>query len=738
MKNENKPFNAGLAYAEYKQRQLAFVIAAITAFLMSAYFVVGYFAGHLRIMEWDGSQWAQAIPSVGLVAVMTAYQFFLYSKGDNAGGKTATIVAVCVAVGFSLLSEIGQGMERDNIRMETKSQESPTYKAVVAAIGGSAGASYNPYSADLQNAEMKLAQCQARLAQGKERHCDGSTARVEAVNKMIASGNASDQAKALALASTAKTMERDESNYHPLVTFIRDVFGAGGTVASFLLSLTLISMFEYAFHYLGGQFSAAREYLLAHGYDVTRKLRQPPRQFDGSISTYADRKDESAPLAAFAPLADSAKQTVSEFAAKVEQGLKASPEIIATEYARADYANKQVLADAGALAGKIGNKLDAVLYPPAPLTETDSFKQSPEQLAFVQREHKKRVDEYEAAKKSALGGENTLAYLTPKMSVEETVKAIQANVKQSGANSPGAIQAAVFDTFAAMPNPAPLSDAILERIAGKLVEKAIPTAAPSVPFHQQSGATGIHNPALGTEEEHFPLPLSPVDSVDYSRVPTPSRVLNSVDVHENQDTRYTQDTERYTETEKAEMMEKMAILEQKLATQKAEIEAQAERDLADRTRAEANAQAKLAEAEAARNRAEQERVLAEKTRIEKAEAEARTREAEIRTRAAEAAEQAARDLAAAEAAAAEKAERGTLTDEQIELATAVIRTAIVEGHIQKIGTPQVSPILKAAGLPSGTPMLKALHKYACKALEAEGLVIQNQNKANGQPLYLIA
>ncbi|OQX03655.1 MAG: hypothetical protein BWK73_38800, partial [Thiothrix lacustris] len=378
------------------------------------------------------------------------------------------------------------------------------------------------------------------------------------------------------------------------------------------------------------------------------------------------------------------------------------------------------------------------LYPPSPLTETDSFKQSPEQLAFVQREHQKRVDEYEAAKKSALGGENTVKYLTPRLSVADTVKAIQANVKQTGASSPEAITAVVFDAYAAMPNPAPLSDSILGRIAEKMAEKAIPTASPSVPFHQQSGATGIHNPVLGTEEEHYTMPLPPVDSVDYSRVPTTSRGLNSVDVHENQATRYTQATNQATETEKAEMLEKMAMLEQKLSDQKAEIEAQAERDLADRRRAEANAQAKLSEAEAARNRAEQERVLAEKTRIEKAEAEARTRESEIRTRAAEAAEQAARVLAAAEAAAAEKAERGTLTDEQIELATAVIKTAIVEGHIQKVGTPQTSPIMKAAGLPSGTPVLKALHKFACKALEAEGLVIQNSNKANGQPLYLIA
>ena len=560
--NNKKPFNAGLAYAEYKQRQIAYIVAAITAYLMSAYFVVGYFAGHLRIMEWDGSQWAQAIPSLGLVAVMTAYQFFLYSKGDTEGGKKATIIAVCVAVGFSLLSEIGQGMERDNIRMETKSQESPTYKAIVASLGAGAGASYNPYSTDLQTAEMKLAQCEARLAQGKEKHCQGSKARVDAVNKMIATADQSSQSKALALAGTAKTMERDENNYHPLVKFIREVFGAGGTVASFLLSLTLISFFEYAFHYLGGQFAEAREYLMAHGYDVTRKLRQPPRKHDGSVTTYSNgntsgnattngNANETAPLSAFTNGANSARQTVGEYAQKLEAGLKASPEIIATEYARANYAHNQMMEDVKHAAGKVGDKLDELagkpdkdvmnemlrtirtqvlnseleptvkaLYPaiektlydagyetpkktvrtlaenllahlhmkdnvlvkrgneyqlseryrsdaPA-LKEAHGFKQSPEQLANVERLYQEQMKEHERANLSPLSGGNTLKYLTPKLSVEETVKRIQADTKASGATSPAAIQAAVFDSFAALPNPAPLNDLILERIAGKL------------------------------------------------------------------------------------------------------------------------------------------------------------------------------------------------------------------------------------------------------------------------------
>ena len=132
MSNENNttsaPFNAGLAYADYKQRQFFYILAACVAFLMSSYFVVGYLAGHLRIMEWDGSQWMNGLVGIGITATMTGYQFILYGEGNIMGGKKATITATIVAVAFSLLSEVGQGMERDHLRMETKSQESPTYK----------------------------------------------------------------------------------------------------------------------------------------------------------------------------------------------------------------------------------------------------------------------------------------------------------------------------------------------------------------------------------------------------------------------------------------------------------------------------------------------------------------------------------------------------------------------------------------------------------------------------------
>jgi hypothetical protein len=315
------------------------------------------------------------------------------------------------------------------------------------------------------SAQMKLAQCKERMNQGKEKHCQGATARVEAIRESMAMSNQ--------LATTAAKTSMDnkvdgmlkirEHFDKPMFQAIGKATGTDNNSGMLMVVGSLIFVFELQ-HIMA---------LFAYANSLARINRKVGNSDNAGYASPTPL-DESAPMAA---LTNAAKQTVGEYAAKVEAGLKASPEIIAREYARADYANKQVLADAGCIGGKIGAKLDAALYPPT-MKESGGFKQSPEQLAFVQGEYAKQMREYENANLAAMDGSNTVKYLAPRMSVEETVKAIQSNVKASGETSPAAIRAAVFDGFAALPNPAPLGDAILERIAGKLTVTTV-TAVPA-------------------------------------------------------------------------------------------------------------------------------------------------------------------------------------------------------------------------------------------------------------------
>jgi hypothetical protein len=120
----------------------------------------------------------------------------------------------------------------------------------------------------------------------------------------------------------------------------------------------------------------------------------------------------------------------------------------------------------------------------------------------------------------------------------------------------------------------------------------------------------------------------------------------------------------------------------------------------------------------------------------KAEADRKAKEGADRQAAAKAAKE------EADRKAAEEAERGDLTVEQVELAVTVLADAIAAGTLGKsgksIGSGKVSPILKAAGLPTSTDKLKRLLKLAGKRLVEQGIAANHRNPGNGNPDYIIA
>ncbi|MDQ5769824.1 hypothetical protein RCC75_14870, partial [Thiothrix subterranea] len=135
------------------------------------------------------------------------------------------------------------------------------------------------------------------------------------------------------------------------------------------------------------------------------------------------------------------------------------------------------------------------------------FKQSPDQAANVNKLYQTEMAKHEA-------GEVFNESPTPpiqRMSVSDTIKALVDTVKKSGATTEADIQAAVFDGYAKLFNPADFDDKDLLKVAGKIAKSTAPaTLSPVMPFQQRTGATGLHNPALGTAEAIYPLPLQAV------------------------------------------------------------------------------------------------------------------------------------------------------------------------------------------------------------------------------------
>ena len=411
------------------------------------------------------------------------YEDIAIHRSEGYKLKPTQYAAMALFLSSGILFEMFSTTNNQQHIANTAAEQSTMMQSVQSTDVSVAGGS--TLTGDYATAKVKLAQCEARLAQGKEKHCDGAKARVEAVKESMAMSND--------LATTAAKQSMDnkvdgmlkirEHFDKPMFQAIGKATGTDNNSGMLMVIGVLIFIFEC--QHIMALFAYANALLRLNR--SKGKVANKPTSANTPANAYQSPMGQvSPPLSAF----NSAKMTVGEYAEKMEAGLKASPEIIATEYARAQHGHNQAMETFQNVAGKVGNKLDGL---------NKTYRQELNNGESVYSDTP--LDKPRPT--------------LPKMSVEATVKQIQASVKASGANSPTAIQAAVFDAFAAMPNPAPLNDAILERIADKLT----PTSTASKPMGQSVGLTGIHSPVLGTDEEHYALPLqNPVTTVPVQSV----------------------------------------------------------------------------------------------------------------------------------------------------------------------------------------------------------------------------
>ena len=142
---------------DLRKAELWLFIAAIAAFLASAFFVVKYFVGGDMTPEtWTAEQWMNAFLGLGITAVITAAQAFLYASGYKG---SAAIVATFIVVFFGLFSEISQSMEREDATVRHRSENSAVFQAAVGSIGTLANS-----ASSVSTEQRALADTRAQLA----------------------------------------------------------------------------------------------------------------------------------------------------------------------------------------------------------------------------------------------------------------------------------------------------------------------------------------------------------------------------------------------------------------------------------------------------------------------------------------------------------------------------------------------------------------------------------------------
>ncbi len=270
--------------SDLRKAELWLMTAAFAAFLASAFFVVKYFVGgEMQPDLWTGEQWMNAFLGLGITAVITAAQAFLYASGYKGH---AALIATFIVVFFGVFSEVSQSMEREDATVRHRSENSAVFKATLGSISSLAAAPAlsSAAASELARARQKASEIQTRIDnKNRCQSCETTTFRelrgmLAAANGRVAAAQARADLEMKAMTSSntaalqsaitsAKQLEYDEDKHYAMIRLLKSLFGVTGIWASFLFSIIIIGTFEYAFHFVGAYVADHKRALLLLGRD---------------------------------------------------------------------------------------------------------------------------------------------------------------------------------------------------------------------------------------------------------------------------------------------------------------------------------------------------------------------------------------------------------------------------------------------------------------------------------------
>jgi len=257
-------------------------ICALGGFLLTANYAVTYMSGSdMRfMMSWGIYEWLGALLGLVVTTAITGVQVVLYaSPSHHRAGVLVTFLVVC----FALFSEIGSPMEKEEMKVAQRSENSATYKAVVSAIKGSVGGSQaSAYSARLAEAkanksqhEFELGRCSRHASKGQKRIDRCVTfekkkvafyqAKIDSYRESMKLESQGNQTSQLALVGEAKSLEHNTDKHSGLIKFVKESLATSYLSAMMLASLILIVAFESGFHFAGSRAAVLKAALMKQG-----------------------------------------------------------------------------------------------------------------------------------------------------------------------------------------------------------------------------------------------------------------------------------------------------------------------------------------------------------------------------------------------------------------------------------------------------------------------------------------
>lgn len=175
-------------------------------------------------------------------------------------------LVVCTVIGFALFAEFFSSSANQDVKASVLLERNSAYQATLAHEASSQSTVNSGLITSIANAEQKLARCEENLKLGKEKHCNGDRAKVEALRSSEQSANKAN-AEADIQRDKLKYERQDElkaQSYNPVIlTLARFLAGESEDYKDYLktavvlITLFVAVCFEILHHFLSKSHGAS-------------------------------------------------------------------------------------------------------------------------------------------------------------------------------------------------------------------------------------------------------------------------------------------------------------------------------------------------------------------------------------------------------------------------------------------------------------------------------------------------
>lgn len=192
--------------------------------------------------------WVIVVIMVVPMALSLGKHYNYQSISDSFINRNRAGLIIHSMIGLALISGVYYEAISSSANLQAKAFNAVDYKGNLATImtSGNSVTADSGLSADIANAQMKLAQCEERLKQGKEKHCEGSKAKVNALKEQSgASLKASADASANAVTAKGDVLKSavDEQSL-PAAKWFAQTFSMSNDGGTMMIVIIAALFFE--------------------------------------------------------------------------------------------------------------------------------------------------------------------------------------------------------------------------------------------------------------------------------------------------------------------------------------------------------------------------------------------------------------------------------------------------------------------------------------------------------------